>query len=361
MSTTPIDHTANFNPLSEGAGEEEGAGEDIEQTLELVVEEDGIGERLDKWLAAKIPVISRSKAQWLLEHDYISVNGAVCTGSSTKMKAGDTVRAVLPRAPVTDILPVNLPLDIVFEDDQLLVINKAAGMAVHPAPGHYDDTLVNALLYYCGAELSAIGGEARPGIVHRLDKDTSGLIVVAKNDQAHRKLAAQLEDRSLTRVYHALVWGAPNPLQGTIRASLARSPQNRQKMAIVEDGRDATTHYKTLRHLHEKNVSLIACKLETGRTHQIRIHMTHKGHPLLGDEVYGRQSHTRIHRLPEPAQQLLSAFKRQALHAVHMGFIHPKTGERMTFNAPWPEPMQKLAEAIGLEQGWLEESIKPKG
>lgn len=360
MEESGMDASGVEEPNAEEPGVEELDG-DISEILELTVEEDGGGKRIDKWLAANISVISRSKAQWLLEHHYINVNGALCTASSTKMKLGDTVRATLPRAPVTEILPVNLPLSVVYEDDQLLVLNKAAGMAVHPAPGHYDDTLVNALLYYCGHELSAIGGEARPGIVHRLDKDTSGLIVVAKNDQAHRRLAAQLEDRSLTRIYHALVWGAPNPMSGTIRAAVARSPQNRQKMAIVDDGRDATTHYKTLKHLHEKNVSFIACKLETGRTHQIRIHMTHKGHPLLGDEVYGRQSHSRTSRLPEETRALLEHFKRQALHAAHMGFIHPVSGEKMTFHAPWPEDMRNIGLSLGLSEADIEPDIHSRG
>jgi 23S rRNA pseudouridine1911/1915/1917 synthase len=346
-----MEMTANFNPRNEE--DDDGLEGDAISTTpghevrHLTVDGAHEGERLDKLLAQLVPEISRSKAQWLLSNGYIRVNAQTVTSSSSKPKPGDALEVTLPVAPVTEILPVPMDLDIVYEDRHLLVINKPAGMPVHPACGHYDDTLVNGLLAHCGHDLSAIGGEARPGIVHRLDKDTSGLMLVAKNDQAHRKLAAQLMDRSLSRTYLALVWGRPTPLQGTIQNQLGRHPQNRQRMAVLPDGgKEAITHYRVHSSRPDGACSWVECKLQTGRTHQIRVHMAHIGHGLLGDATYGRAPSTCTRQIGPEARDYLATLHRQALHAAAIGFIHPESGERLEFTATLPPELKTLAELI---------------
>lgn len=314
-------------------------------------EADDAGKRLDKFLSEHLPELSRSRIQALLAQGMVTLQDQVITDSSAKVKPLDRFTLVIPPPVPTHMLAQDIALDIIYEDSDLLVINKQAGLTVHPAPGHADGTLVNALLAHCGESLSGIGGVTRPGIVHRIDKDTSGLLVVAKNDTAHNALSAQLADRSLSRTYHAICWGVPVPAKGTITGNIGRSISNRQKMAMVKSGgKPATTHY----HLREDFTiaSLIECKLETGRTHQIRVHLTHLGHPLVGDPVYGQTTESRLKSnlsksLPKATREALLAFNRQALHALKMGFIHPASGKAMTFEAPLPDDMRELIKVLG--------------
>ena len=300
--------------------------------MELTVKEGG--ERLDSFLAGNTE-LSRSAAARLCEEGSVTVNGAA-QGKKYAVRAGDTIEIQIPEAVPTEAKPENIPLDIVYEDKDIIVINKPSGMVVHPAPGNYEGTLVNALLYHCAGELSGIGGEIRPGIVHRIDKDTSGLLVVAKNDRAHRALADQLEGHRIVREYHALVTGGFREDSGTVKKWIGRHPMDRKKMAILPEGasgaRDAVTHYEVLMRFGE--VSYLKLHLETGRTHQIRVHMASLGHPLLGDEVYGGGK-TRF----EKAHPKL--FDGQALHARKLSFVHPTSGERVSFECPLPENFEK--------------------
>lgn len=312
----------------------------------LTVDAESKGQRIDSYLADQIPAISRSKAKWLIEAGHVQGDAGPVQSPSLKCKEGMVFTVELPEAEPVDLKAVPMDLDIVFEDAHMLVINKPAGLTVHPAPGHQEDTLVNALLAHCGDQLSAIGDVARPGIVHRLDKDTSGLMVVAKTDRAHRYLAAQLADRSLSRTYHALVWGVPVPPFGTVDAPIARSPRNRKKMAVVEGGRDAVTHYRLIGNYAEGRIGRVECRLETGRTHQIRVHMAHIDHPLVGDPVYGGSRKNWIRALSEEAQDAIKALNRQALHAVKIGFIHPESEEEMTFECAIPADLQRVIQLV---------------
>lgn len=304
------------------------------QTVTVTIPEEHAGMRLDKSLVLHMPDFSRSRVQQLLEEGHVRLRDATITDAGRKVKSGESFAVSIPEIRESGLVASAIALDVVYEDKDLLIINKPAGMAVHPAPGHVDDTLVNALLTYCGESLSGIGGVMRPGIVHRIDKDTSGLLVVAKHDVAHRHLSAQLADRSLTREYLCVVKGMPLP-SGTIDAPIARSPVNRKKMAVVKGGgRHAVTHYTMVERLNR--ASLVRCKLETGRTHQIRVHLSHLGFPLIGDPVYGRK-----------AKDI--DFPRQALHAARLKLIHPASGEAMEFNAPLPPDMQALLAALRTE------------
>jgi 23S rRNA pseudouridine1911/1915/1917 synthase len=306
--------------------------------------------RLDKFLAARLPDVSRSRIQDWLGKGCIQLNGLVAPCAHYKMRVHDVLEITPP--PVQEATPhaQAIPLAIVYEDAHLIVINKPAGLVVHPAPGHYDNTLVNALLAHCGDTLSGIGGVRRPGIVHRLDKDTTGLMVIAKHDKAHQHLAAQFQyakGETLKRLYHVLVWGRPMPFTGTVDIGIARHPHSRQKMAPSQGakGKRAITHYKTLQSwgpLQKTNhaLSLIECNLHTGRTHQIRVHMQWLKTPVVGDPLYGPKN------LPAFLPQPIKAFKRQALHACGLEFIHPHTGEVMAFTAPLPADMQALIDAL---------------
>lgn len=313
------------------------------------VEEGGL--RLDRALVGLFPDLSRARLQDLVREGHVSREGLVLRDPSAKIAAG--TRLVLDMPPLADPVPEAEAADLViaYEDDDLIVIDKPAGLVVHPAPGHAGGTLVNALVAHCGTSLSGIGGVRRPGIVHRLDKDTSGLIVVAKNDVAHHGLAAQFADHGRTgpleRAYLAFVWGEPNPAVGTIVASLARSRHNREKIAVVSDevGRHAITHYALAERYAE--ASLVRCHLETGRTHQIRVHLAHRGHPLLGDAVYGAAFRTKAAKLREDARAALTALGRQALHAELLGFAHPRTGKTLRFESPLPADMATLKAALG--------------
>ena len=311
-------------------------------------------ERLDRALARAFDDLSRARLQALVREGLVRCDGAVMRDPARKVGPGCrldlSVPAPLPAEPMGEALP----LTVVHEDEDLIVIDKPAGLVVHPAAGHEDGTLVNRLIAHCGASLSGIGGVRRPGIVHRLDKDTSGLLVVAKNDLAHQGLSAQFADHgrsgALERAYLALVWGVPEPRHGTIRANLARSRHNREKIAVVRDGegREAITHYRVEALPGADGVTaLLRCRLETGRTHQIRVHLSHRGHPLLGDPVYGGAFKTKAARLGEPARAALGELGRQALHAAELGFLHPRSGERLRFESSLPEDFAKLLAALG--------------
>ncbi len=328
------------------------AGEVLAFTIEAS------GERLDKLVAkaGEQASLSRSRIKALIEAGALTLDGAPCTDASLKPKAGQAVVLVLPEPENAEPQPENIPLVVAYEDDDLIVIDKPVGLVVHPAAGHATGTLVNALLFHCGDSLSGIGGVKRPGIVHRLDKDTSGLMVVAKNDRAHQHLAAQFADHGrsgpLERAYRALVWGAPARPHGTVDANLDRSHINREKIAVVseEKGRHAITHYAVDASYRlggrDPIASLITCQLETGRTHQIRVHMTHIGHPLLGDEVYGAGFRTKMSLLPASVREKLEALGRQALHAATLGFEHPSTGEALLFESDLPADMAALVAAF---------------
>ena len=310
--------------------------------------------RLDKALAVLFPDLSRARLQGLVKDGLVRVGEAVVRDPSAKVGLGAELAVAVPEAAPAAPAPEAFRLVVAYEDDDLIVIDKPAGLVVHPAPGHEGGTLVNGLLAHCGASLSGIGGVRRPGIVHRLDKDTSGLLVVAKNDLAHQGLSAQFADHgrsgALERAYLALVWGVPEPRTGTIRTHLARSRHNREKIAVVREGegREAITHYRVEALPGADGVTaLLRCRLETGRTHQIRVHLSHRGHPLLGDPVYGGAFKTKAARLAEPARAALQNLGRQALHAAELGFLHPRSGERLRFESSLPSDFSQLLAALG--------------
>jgi len=314
----------------------------------------GAGERLDRFLglaaAERRVALSRTRLKALIEAGEIRVDGAVARDPSMRLAEGARIAFEAPEAEESPLLGEDLPLDVIYEDEHLIVIDKPAGLVVHPAPGHADGTLVNALIRHCGASLSGIGGIRRPGIVHRLDKDTSGLLVVAKTDAAHRGLADLFADHgrsgSLAREYLALVWGAFDASAGKVDAAIGRHPRHRERMATAsgEHGRQAVTHWRLLEAFGR--ASLIACRLETGRTHQIRVHMASTGHPLLGDSVYGGGFKTKASQLTESARSALTALGRQALHAAVLGFEHPVTGERLRFERAPPQDFVNLINVL---------------
>jgi 23S rRNA pseudouridine1911/1915/1917 synthase len=312
--------------------------------------------RLDKLIADQIPEISRSRLKALIEAGQVSVGGAVVDDPARKIAGPAVLTLTVPPAATAEPAGENIPLAVVFEDEHLIVIDKPAGLVVHPAAGNWTGTLVNALINHCGASLSGIGGVRRPGIVHRLDKDTTGLMVVAKSDRAHTGLARQFADHGRTgpleRAYMALTWGSPEPFRGTIDAPLGRSSSDRTRIAIVRSGgREAITHYEVIRRFPEGSgrdaiAALVECRLETGRTHQIRVHLAAAGHPLLGDQDYGRGFLTKANRLPEPAASVVRSFPRQALHAYLIAFEHPVTQKILRFQSDLPQDMSRLVEAL---------------
>lgn len=299
----------------------------------LFVSEEEEGVRLDVFVAEQFEAFSRSYIQKLIKDQMVSVNGSL-EKNRYLVKTGDEIEVNIPPAVELDVKPQDIPLEIVYEDDDLLVVNKPKGMVVHPAPGNYENTLVNALLHHCRGQLSSINGVIRPGIVHRIDKDTSGLLMVAKNNQAHRSLAEQLKEHSITRKYHALVTGNIKENQATVNAPIGRNPSDRLKMAVIEGGRNAITHFKVLERFFYE-YTYIEAQLETGRTHQIRVHLSYIHHPLVGDELYGGKS---------------SKFnlQGQVLHAKTLGFIHPTTGNYMEFDAPLPQYFTKVLDVLGM-------------
>jgi 23S rRNA pseudouridine1911/1915/1917 synthase len=316
--------------------------------------------RLDAWLTAQLgEEFSRSRIKTLVKEGAVLLNGTPIVDPQRKVRPGDTYQITLPEPEDPAPKGEDIPLDVLYEDDDVIVLSKPAGLVVHPAAGNWTGTLVNALIHHCGSSLSGIGGVRRPGIVHRLDKDTTGVMVVAKNDVSHRHLSAQFADHGRTmpleRAYQAIVWGRPRQLIGTIDAPLGRATGDRTRRAVKrpdnEDADEAITHYEVLERFHESPdatalASLVECRLETGRTHQIRVHMAHIGHPLLGDTVYGAGFKTKVNLLPEPARSTVGRFPRQALHAFMLQFEHPRTGEVMHFEAPLPDDMETLVEAL---------------
>ncbi len=321
---------------------------------EWILEDGTAHERLDRVLTRLAGDLSRSRLQALIRDGQVAVDGAPVLDPGRKVAGGARIALTVPPPVPAEPAGEAMDLAIVYEDDDVIVIDKPPGLVVHPAAGHESGTLVNALIAHCGESLSGIGGVKRPGIVHRLDKDTSGLLVIAKNDLAHQGLAEQFADHGRTgpleRVYLALVWGVPERRRGTVEAALARSLHNREKIAVVsgERGRYAITHYEVLENLpaDAPAASLVQCELETGRTHQIRVHMAHLGHPLLGDLVYGSGFKTKANRLSGAQQAALRALNRQALHAAVLGFEHPRTGEHLHFESPLPADMAALLEAL---------------
>ncbi|WP_018181273.1 RluA family pseudouridine synthase [Kaistia granuli] len=328
--------------------------DDGEEIVDLVVEPDAAGRRLDAYLAAAIAELSRSRLKSLIEAGHVSIGGATIVEAKKAVNAGDVIRVAVPPAVAPEPEGEPIPLNVVYEDSDLLVIDKQAGLVVHPAAGNWSGTLVNALIAHCGDSLSGIGGVRRPGIVHRLDKDTTGLMVVAKNDRAHKGLAKQFADHGRTgpleRGYQAIVWGVPALPYGLVDAPIGRSPTSRLKMAVLKTGgKEAITHYTVAERFGDKAApiaSLIDLRLETGRTHQIRVHMAAMGLPLVGDQEYGKGFLTKVTRLPEPARTLVSQFHRQALHAWLLGFEHPTTGEALHFEAEPPADLAELIEAF---------------
>ncbi len=297
----------------------------------VTVEEENAGLRIDRFLDSAFSEYTRSRIQKLIEDGCVLLDEKPVK-ASYKVKIGDVIVFAVPDLKEPDILPEEIPLSIIYEDDDMLVVNKPQGMVVHPAAGNYTGTLVNALLAYCGDSLSGINGERRPGILHRIDKDTSGLLMVAKNDMAHQGLAAQIKEHSLTRAYRALVHGGFSEESGTINLPIGRHPVDRKKMAVTyQNSRAAVTHYKVLERFGA--YTLVECRLETGRTHQIRVHMSHQGHPIVGDPVYG-------------VKKEVFSLKGQLLHAYQIGFIHPRTGDYLEFSSPIPEYFEKILKRL---------------
>ena len=302
------------------------------ETRTLQVNPEDGGARLDAWLAGQLPDVTRSAAARLCEEGRVTLAGKPLA-KNYRLNGGEAVAVTLPDPVAVDVAPQDIPLDVVYEDDDVIVVNKPKGLVVHPAPGHPDGTLVNALLHHCGDSLSGIGGELRPGIVHRIDRDTSGLIIAAKNDFAHQKLAAQLQDHTLARTYEAVAVGNFREDRGTVDAPIGRCPSDRKKMAVVDrGGRSAVTHWEVVERF--PGYTYVECRLETGRTHQIRVHMAYIGHPILGDTVYG-------------AKKPVPGLAGQCLHAAELRFLHPRTGEPVTVEAPLPDWFRAVLERLG--------------
>ena len=293
------------------------------------------GERLDAWLAGQIEGLTRSAAARLCQEGRVTAEDRPLA-KNYKLTGNEQIQVALPDPEPSQALPQDIPLDVVYEDEDVIVVNKPKGLVVHPAPGHPDGTLVNALLHHCGDSLSGVGGELRPGIVHRIDRDTSGLIIAAKNDTAHQGLAAQLQDHTLARTYRCIVVGRRREEAGTVDAPIGRHPVDRKKMAVVPGGRSAVTHWQVLERF--PGFTYVECRLETGRTHQIRVHMAHLGHPILGDTVYGNKK-------PVPGLQ------GQCLHAVGLRFLHPRTGEPVELTCPLPPEFQTQLEKLRARAG----------
>ncbi len=314
-----------------------------EETHTLSITQDQQGRRLDRLLADEVQALSRSRIKALIESGCVSIDEKTIEDPNFRVKLGSVIRLRVP-PPVSDVpVPQSIPLNVVFEDEHVIVIDKPAGLVVHPAAGNPDRTLVNALLSHCGDSLKGIGGVKRPGIVHRLDKDTSGLLVAAKTDVAHSGLTKQFSEHAIERCYSALTWGVPSPLNGTVSGAIGRSSRNRKKMAVVErGGKEAITHYRVIEALG-LTASLVECRLETGRTHQIRVHMAHKGHGVVGDPLYGRGVRRGV---DDTVKAALKSFGRQALHARLLGFEHPVTKEVLKFETEVPTDFAALLDAF---------------
>ncbi|MEJ2118223.1 MAG: RluA family pseudouridine synthase, partial [Alphaproteobacteria bacterium] len=332
-----------------------------DHSLTVNVEDGGL--RLDRFITARLPDLSRARVRVLIEDGHVNGLQRTILEPDYRVKPAEVFHINIPEAEPAEPQPENIPLTILYEDDELIVIDKPAGLVVHPAPGHWTGTLVNALLAHCGDSLSGIGGVKRPGIVHRLDKDTSGVMVVAKTDKAHRALAAQFADHgregALLRRYQALVWGAPSPWKGSVEANIGRHPTNRLKMAVLKNGgKYALTEYRGVKTLGDSigkqatpTASLVECTLITGRTHQIRVHMTFIGHPVIGDELYGSGFSSKTRALSKERQSVILTQGRQALHAAVLGFQNPVTKEYMQFVSELPDDMRAIIEGLGSDNG----------
>ncbi len=314
---------------------------DQKKILPITAADNGI--RLDMCLVRAYPELSRSQLKKFILAGNVTHENETITDPAYRVKQEQTFTLIVPHSEPIDVKPEIINLDIQYEDDDLIVIDKPAGLVVHPGAGTPNGTLVNGLLHHCGTSLSGIGGIKRPGIVHRLDKDTSGLIVVAKNDRSHRCLSSQFENRSVERAYHALAWGSPKPPSGQIKGMIGRHPHERKKMAVVSEnrGKFALTRFRTLKR-YGLRVFKAECQLATGRTHQIRVHLAHIGHPLVGDPVYSRTTETRLSGIPNRDIELIKTCRRQALHAVTLGFVHPRSGLKMKFSSEFPEDLKNL-------------------
>ena len=300
------------------------------EPIRLRASEESKNQRLDAFLASSLDGLTRSQATRLIESGEVAVNGRAVS-KSYKLAGGEDIAVTLPEPEPVEAVPQDIPLDVVYEDADVIVVNKPSGMVVHPAPGHPDGTLVNALLYHCAGTLSGVGGALRPGIVHRIDRDTSGLIIAAKNDAAHQYLSAQLADHTLARTYECIVVGKLREDRGTVDAPIARHPTDRKRMAVVAGGREAVTHWEVI--ARYPGYTHVRCRLETGRTHQIRVHMAYIGHPILGDTVYG-------------AKKEVPGLTGQCLHAVGLRFLHPRTHEVVELSCPLPEEFTRMLQKI---------------
>ena len=300
------------------------------EPIRLRASEESKNQRLDAFLASSLDGLTRSQATRLIESGEVAVNGRAVS-KSYKLAGGEDIAVTLPEPEPVEAVPQDIPLDVVYEDADVIVVNKPSGMVVHPAPGHPDGTLVNALLYHCAGTLSGVGGALRPGIVHRIDRDTSGLIIAAKNDAAHQYLSAQLADHTLARTYECIVVGSLREDRGTVDAPIARHPAGRKRMAVVAGGREAVTHWEVI--ARYPGYTHVRCRLETGRTHQIRVHMAYIGHPILGDTVYG-------------AKKEVPGLTGQCLHAVGLRFLHPRTHEVVELSCPLPEEFTRMLQKI---------------
>ncbi len=312
----------------------------------FIATENLVNYRLDKALA-ELTDFSRSKIKELIEDGFVTVNNIVILDAAYRLKAEQTMTLEIPPVQQSEMLPLDLPINIIYEDEHLLVLNKPSGLTVHPGAGNHNDTLANALIFHFGKNLSDVGGCERPGIVHRLDKDTSGLMVVAKNNISHARLAEQIALRDLKRVYKALIWGIPTPQEGKISTNIGRSRQDRTKMTVLQSGgKEATTFYKVEDIMASGQVSLLECRLQTGRTHQIRVHMSHIKHSVIGDQIYGHNQRKILKYFSGEQKMALENFKRQALHSSHMAFEHPITKEYLEFSCDMPEDMQNLLQIL---------------
>ena len=311
----------------------------------FIVNEDCNKKRIDQVVANQYPKISRTKVNKIIKNNLLKLNGSTFNDPSAKVKLGDQIEFVSLQEENVDLVPKKMDLKIIFEDEDIIIIDKPIGMVVHPGAGNFENTMVNGLLYHCKNKLSGISGEDRPGIVHRIDKDTSGLLVVAKNDQAHSFIAKQFEEHTIKRSYLVFVHGILRPLHGRIETLIGRNKTNRQKMsADVAKGKEAITNYETLEVFKGSkilDISLVKCVLETGRTHQIRVHMSHKGNPILGDQTYGKKI-KKLRGVDQEFEDILKSLKRQALHAHTLGFVHPKTNQDVFYASELPEDLNKL-------------------
>jgi 23S rRNA pseudouridine1911/1915/1917 synthase len=343
---------------SSGIGSSLEQGSNSGQRLEVTVAGDEGSNRLDRTLAVRLPELSRSRLKALILAGSVGVKGAPVRDPAYHVTAGDTITIDVPEAVPAEPAGEDIALDIVYEDGDIIVIDKPRGLVVHPAAGHETGTLVNALIAHCGASLSGIGGVKRPGIVHRLDKDTTGLMVAAKNDRAHQSLTAQFADHGRTgamrRGYMAFVWGVPGRQRGTVEAPIDRHPHAREKMAVRDGGREAVTHWEIQETFQARDgkpvAALLACQLETGRTHQIRVHLAHIGHPLMGDAVYGPHFKTKASHLAPGSRAALTALSRQALHAYLLTLEHPQTGEILEWISDLPEDLTRLRNFLRVTQ-----------